>query len=200
MLGTGGHASVVIDLARAAGHAVLGCVGPDAPAFDDTYCRHLGDDRILNELDRSAVAAAVGIGSVRTPIARRRVYDMLRSAGFDMPVLTHPRAIVAESAVLGDATQVMAGAVVQPLANVGANVIVNTGAIVEHHARIGDHVHVAPGAVVCGTVTVGAGTHVGANATVLQGLTLGEDCLVAAGALVTRSAGNGAVLKGCPAR
>ncbi len=200
IMGTGGHASVVIELARTAGYEVVGCVGPQPPIFDAGYCRYLGGDEALISFDRSEVCAAVGIGSVREPSLRKRVYERVAVAGFSLPALTHPRAVTAASAALGPGTQVMANAVVQPLACLGANVIVNTGAVVEHHARIGDHVHVAPGAVVCGGVTIGAGSHVGANATVLQSLLLGEGTVVGAGAVVTRNSASGSVLKGCPAR
>ena len=41
---------------------------------------------------------------------------------------------------------------------------------------------------------------VGSNATILAGLTIGEGALIGAGAVVTRDVGEGAVVKGNPAR
>ncbi len=157
MLGTGGHASVVVDLARAAGIPVKGCVGPEKPAFDGEFCAYLGQDSVLDSFDRDKVDVTVGVGSVGDATLRRKLFEMVSRKGFHLPALTHPRAFVAEQRGVGEGSQVMAGAVVQSHARIGRNVIVNTGAIIEHHVIVGDHAHVAPGAVVCGGARIGAG-------------------------------------------
>ncbi len=198
IMGTGGHASVVADLARSAGFDVVGCIGPEAPttAIGAPY---LGDDSVLQTWD-SRTGAAIGAGSVGKPMLRRQLFQVLQSTGRDTPILVHSTAIVAPSATVGCGSQIMAGAIIQPHAQIGENVIVNTGAIVEHHARIGDHVHIAPGAVVCGNVTISPGSHIGANATVLQGLNIGSGAVIGAGAVVTRHIEDEVVVKGTPAR
>ena len=199
VLGTGGHASVVIDLARAAGVPVKGCAGPGAPEFGPDFGAHLGNDEALNGLDPARVELSVGVGSIGNSDLRRRLYEKGRALGFTFAKLAHPRAIVAESAALGEGVQVMAGAVVQPFAAIGCNVIINTGAIIEHHCRIGDHALIAPGAVVCGGASVGEEAHIGANSTVLQGRTVGARCMVGAGAVVVNDVADGRQVKGVPA-
>lgn len=198
VLGSGGHASVVIDLARQAGWTIRGCIGPAATS--DSDCPHLGDDEMLDRLGPHDNSATVGVGSIGNADVRRNLFNRAQAHGFAFPVLVHPRATIASSADLGDGTQVMAGAVVQPNAKIGRNAIINSAAVVEHHAEVGDHAHVAPGAVLCGNVVVGAGCHVGANATVLQGMTIGDGAMIAAGAVVTRHVAAGAKVMGIPAR
>jgi len=200
VLGTGEHASVVIDAARSSGIDVMGCVGPDAPVFGADYCPHLGDDDILDALDRSAVALTVGVGSTGDASSRLRIFDFGRGKGFAFMPIAHPSAIVASTGLIAEGAQVMGGAVVNPFATIGANGIVNTGAIIEHHVAVGEHAHIAPGAVVCGGVSVGAAAHVGAGATVLQGIRVGERAIVAAGSVVIRDVPAGVTVKGVPAR
>lgn len=200
VLGTGGHASVVIDAARAAGIDVLGCVGPNAPVFGDDFCPHLGSDQTLDDLDRRTVALTVGVGSTGDPTLRRHLHDLGLGAGFSFLPIAHPAAVVASTALIGDGAQLMAGAVVNPFAAIGANTIINSRAIVEHHVAVGAHAHVAPGAIVCGSASVGTGAHVGAGATVLQGVQVGEGAIVAAGSVVIRDVPPRATVKGVPAR
>lgn len=200
VLGTGGHASVVIDLAREAGWTVTGCIGPQPPSFPRFHCAHLGGDDVLDELDPRTVAVTVGIGAIGDATLRREIFEHAVAKGFALPPISHPKATVAGSATLGAGTQVMAGAVVQPFARLGSNVIVNTSAVVEHHCEVGAHAHVAPGAVLCGGVGVGSGCHIGARATVLQGLHVGPGAVVGAGAVVVRNVPAGCTVKGCPAQ
>jgi UDP-perosamine 4-acetyltransferase len=199
VLGTGGHASVVVDLVRASGRVVEGCAGPDAPVYPSSFCRHLGDDSVLATLDPSTVDAAIGVGSVGDASLRTRIFESAAGRGFHLPPLVHRRATVAGSATLGDGCQIMAGAVVQPFASIGRNVIINTAAVIEHHVTVGDHAHVAPGAVVCGGACVGAGAHIGANAVVLQGVSVGDRAIVGAGAVAARDVPAGSTVKGVPA-
>ena len=200
ILGTGGHAAVILDLALACGKPIKGCLGPGTPALDPAECPHLGEDDVLDTLDRAECDAIVAVGSIGNSDLRRRLFELLVGKGFHCPALVHPRATVSPSARLGDGAQIMAGAVVQANASIGANVIVNTAAVVEHHVSIGGHAHVAPGAVVCGGAQIGMGAHVGANATVLQGLSVGAGAVVGAGGVVVRDVGPRERVTGVPAR
>lgn len=195
LLGAGGHAKVVLSLARAAGLALHGVCDPLLARQGVAQWRGLpvlGGDEALDALAPSAVALALGIGQLVQGTLRRDVYERLARRGFRFPALVHPHAWVDPSAVLADGVQVMAGAVVQADCRVGENTIVNTRASLDHDCRIGAHVHVAPGACLCGTVRVGDGAFVGAGATVLPNLTLGEHAVVAAGATLARALPPGA--------
>ncbi len=77
---------------------------------------------------------------------RRELFGRFAALGYRFPVISHVSAAIAFDATLGDGAQVMAGAVIQPAARIGRNVLVNTRAVVEHDCVVGDHAHVAPGA------------------------------------------------------
>ncbi|KPF68691.1 hypothetical protein IP84_08615 [beta proteobacterium AAP99] len=189
LLGAGGHARVLVALARAAGYPVLGVCDPALAA--DAVSRWedldvLGDDAALDRLPPDRVALVLGIGQLATGTLRERLYTGWSAKGYDFPALVHPTAWVAPDVALGDGVQVMAGAVIQPGCEIGANSIVNTRAGVDHDCHLGRNVHVAPGANLCGTVTVEDGAFIGAGATVIQGLRVGARAIVGAGVTLVR--------------
>lgn len=203
LLGAGGHARVLAALARSAGHPVLGVCDPILAAnavsrWEDLDV--LGGDRALDQLPPERVVLVLGIGQLATSTMRERLYAEWRARGYDFPVLIHPTAWIAPGVVLRDGVQVMAGAVIQPGCDIGANSIVNTRACVDHDCRIGRDVHIAPGATLCGTVTVEDGAFVGAGATVIQGLRIGARAVVGAGVTLVRDLAPTTTVIGAPNR
>lgn len=86
--------------------------------------------------------------------------DKLEAAGFTLPVLRHPSAVVLPSA------QVEKGTVLEPMVVVSANAwvekgcILSAGAVVNHNSHIGQGCHIDCGAVVPAGGMVAAGTKV----------------------------------------
>jgi sugar O-acyltransferase (sialic acid O-acetyltransferase NeuD family) len=190
LLGAGGHAKVVLGLARALGLRVIGVCDPGLASAGDTSWRGIpviGDDSALAKHDTHEVALLNGIGQVPGSATRKRIHQQLSTAGFEFPALVHPGAMVDGTATLAEGVQVMAGAVVQADASIGTGTIVNTGARVDHDCRIGQHVHIAPGAVLCGGVVVGDDAFLGAACTILPQIDIGPQALVAAGAVLART-------------
>ena len=184
LLGAGGHATVLVALAHAAGYSMLGVCDPTLAADGITRWENLdvlGDDNALDRMPPDHVALVMGIGQLVTGNLRERLYTNWRVRGYDFPALVHPSAWIAPGVVLCDGVQVMAGAVIQPGCAIGENSIVNTRAGIDHDCIVGRNVHVAPGATLCGNVTVEDCAFIGAGATVIQGLRIGARAVVGAG-------------------
>jgi UDP-perosamine 4-acetyltransferase len=201
-IGGGGHASVLLDIARASGeHDIVGYVAPSAGGLSKYGCPYLGDDGHLPALLADGVTTAIlGLAGLVDNGRRGSVFGLWTAKGFRFASLVHRTAALSSLASHGAGLQCLPMAVVNAGARLGANVIVNSGAIVEHDCEIGDNAHIAPRAVLGGGVSVGAGTLVGSGAVVLPGLTLGVGALVAAGSVVTRNVPDGAFVVGSPAR
>jgi UDP-perosamine 4-acetyltransferase len=198
ILGAGGHARAVADIAAECGFTVVGFTDRPGPHPRPDV---LGDDADVDALVRKGAvdAAVVGIGS--TALGRRaELFDLLRASGVTIPVLIHPRAAVSRSCRIQEGTVVSAICSLGAGVEIGANVVVYGGAVVEHDCRIGDHCYLSPGVMLCGSVTIEAGALVGAGAVVLPGLTVGKGAVVGAGAVVTRDVGPGRTVVGLPAR
>jgi len=196
VLGAGGHARAVADVARAAGWTVAGFtdLAPD-PANPDVLGR---DDDVPRLVRRHRIdGVLVGIGN--TALARRaELYHAFRT--LMAPPLTHPRAVVARTATLGAGTVLFPAVVVGAGVTVGANAVFYSGAIVEHDSRIGAHVYLSPGVVLSGGVTVEDGAFVGAGAVAIPGVRIGASAIVAAGAVVINDVAGGVTVVGVPAR
>lgn len=203
MLGAGGHAKVLLALARAAGLNVLGVCDPELAQQGGGQWRGipvLGGDEALEALDPTIIGLINGLGQLVGSSGRRKIFERLKAKDFRFPMLVHPAAWVDDSAVLGEGVQVMAGSVIQADAAVGPNSIINTGACLDHDCCLGAHVHVAPGATLCGSVRVYDRAFIASGATVIQGLTIGEDAVVGAGVVLTRDLAARQILVGPAAR
>ena len=199
ILGAGGHGRALIELVRALPDwEAVGLVDSAADAQPQLGLPVLGQEDALPSLRASGIGhAVVAIGA---SAARLRVAERLRAAGFALPPLVHPSAVIAGSARLGEGTVALPRVVVGAAARIGALCILNTGAILEHDAAVGDGAHIGPGAVLAGGVTVGAGALVGAGAAVRPYARIGDGAVVGTGAAVVEDVAAGTTVGGVPAR
>lgn len=195
LLGAGGHAKVVSELARAAGWEITGFLAPRSDrSVDNLGAPLLGDGANL-DADPSWLAnhdmfPAIGEGEVRW-----REFVRLAAAGARVPSLVHPSAIVSPSAQIEAGAVIMAGAIIQADSVIGPAAIINTGAHVDHDCQVGAGAMIAPGAVLCGGVHVGDHAFVGAGAIVVPGIQIGRSAFVGAGTVVPHDLPDGANLK-----
>ncbi len=169
--------------------------------FDDVPIYH-GWDEFLNWMDkkdRSTMGFCIGFGA---PRGRERLglHEKLTQMGLQPVTVIHPSAIIAESAIIGTGSQVMAGSIIGPEAHLGTSCIINAKVNVDHDNILGDGVEIAPGATLCGVVTVGENTFIGAGATILPGIKIGQDAVVGAGSVVTKDVPEKTTVIGIPAK
>ncbi|MBP0466802.1 NeuD/PglB/VioB family sugar acetyltransferase [Roseomonas sp. PWR1] len=199
VLGAGGHGKAVLDLLLAhRGWRAAGVVDAAPRVAAVLGVPVLGDESALATLREGGIAAAHP--AIGANAARRAAADRLQAAGFALPALVHPAAILGTGARVSEGAAVMARAVLGADARIGRLCIVNTGAIVEHDGVLEDAAHVGPGAVLAGFVRIGPGALVGAGAVIRPGVTVGAGAVVAAGAAVVEDVPPGATVAGVPAR
>ena len=188
LLGSGGHAKVLLGILQRCGYEITGVTDPArVPGSDWLGCRVLGGDEAVRRFEPDQVLLVNGIGSLpRDGRIRTKVFDDFSAVGYRFQTLLDPAAFVADQVRLAGGVQVMAGAVIQVGVLIAENCIVNSGAIIDHECRIGRHVHIAPGAVLSGGVEVGDGVHIGTGAVVIQGIRIGAGSIVGAGSVVTK--------------
>lgn len=201
LIGSGGHALVLLDALLLGGATVIGLTDADAARHGRTVLGHavLGGDDAIDRYPPASVSLANGIGSIGSPALRKRIFEKFRGAGYGFVRVLHPAAVVAPSATLSEGAQIMAGVVLQADVRIGENSIVNTGSTVDHGCRIGAHVHLAPGVTLSGDVVVGDETHVGPGVTIIQGVRIGRGSIIGAGSVVLKDVPDGARVAGKPA-
>ncbi len=191
VLGAGGHAKVLIQMARADGWEPI-------YVFDDTP-EKWGTD-FMGIRVSGAFTAAKSIPSllaIGDNCARMRISEKLK-----LPWLTliHHSAIVDSTVKIGGGTVLMAGTVIQPDTIIGNLCIINTGSTVDHDGIIGDYVHIAPGSHTCGNVHIGEGVLLGAGCTVTPKCRIGRWSIVGAGATVIHNVDSNSTVIGTPAK
>lgn len=193
IIGAGGHAQVLIDVIIKHAGSIVGIVNKDA-ALTGRKIREIpvigGDEEILR-FSPEAVRLVNGVGSVDATQARAELFKKWKEAGYYFATLIHPSAIISDQVQIDEGVQIMAGVVLQPGCNIGANTILNTRASIDHHCQIGSHVHVAPGVTLSGAVHIGDGAHIGTGAVIIQGISIGKGALVGAGAVVLKDVADG---------
>lgn len=188
LIGSGGHASVLLDMLIEQKTKVLGYVSP-LPAVNQKLFSNFhwfkSDEDIL-QFDKSTIKLVNGIGSLPENTLRADFYSKYQQIGYSFATLISTEAEVSRYATLEEGVQVMRGAIIQTGTNVGYNSIVNTGSIVDHDCSIGSNNHIAPGVSISGQVTSQKNVHFGTGSSVIQSININENVIVGAGSTITK--------------
>jgi sugar O-acyltransferase (sialic acid O-acetyltransferase NeuD family) len=199
VVGSSGHASVVVDALEASGWQVAGFLDDFRPVNEKV----LGGVVLGRLQDASACAAAAGVWRVVVAVGdnwRRGQVMQGFDARWEFPVVRHPSAIVSASAQVEAGTVLAAGSVIGPGCHIGRGCLVNTLASLDHDGVLEDYASLAPGAICGGHVRVGSYTAVGLGANVIHKITLGAHTVIGAGATVVADMPDHVVAWGVPAR
>ena len=196
VVGAGGHATSVAEVARSSGHRVLAFV--DAARAGASL---LGLPVVAAPDEGLAAGAGLAV-AIGDNAVRQRVAEALRerypAAAF--PVLVHASASVSAYAALDAGSVVMQNASVGANARVGAFCIVNTAASIDHDTAMADYASIAPGAVTGGGVSIGLRSAVSIGAVVKHGVSIGADSVLGAHSYLHADLPAGCVAWGSPAR
>lgn len=187
LIGGGGHAKVVIDAIKCDKKLEISGIVDPALKKGDTVLGIpvIGNDNILPGMLKKGIKYAfIAVGSIGNCSVRKKIYDNLKKIGFQLPIVIHPKVVIAKDVELGEGTFVAAGVVINPGTKIGKNVIVNTRSSIDHDCSIGDFAHIAPGVTLSGGVIVKDETHIGTGASVIQCISIGKRNMIPAGCVV----------------
>jgi acetyltransferase EpsM len=189
ILGAGGHAKVVIEIAEELGYKV--------EVFDQNIqISKILDYSVSNDinslLEKENIFYAFGNNGYRKINSLK-----FNSANFN---LIHPFSRISKSAFLGTGNVVMAGVIINSSVKIGNHCVINTSACIDHDCVIEDFVHISPNAALAGNITVKEGAQVGIGASVKQNITIGKWSLIGAGAVVINDVPDNVVVVGNPAK
>jgi UDP-N-acetylbacillosamine N-acetyltransferase len=194
ILGFGGHARSVADVALAGGIESLLFVDPNAKP-GETLAGFPVSSRLDGPIPEGwLVFPAAGDNALRAGQIAAVADDTL------LHTLVSPRAYVGLSTRIGRGTLVAHHAHLGPMSIVGTGCIINTAAIVEHESVVGDYCHISVNATIAGRCRIGNRGFVGAGATVIDGIDIGDDITIGAGSVVVHSLREPGVYVGNPAR
>lgn len=189
LIGSGGHARACIDVIECENRfQIAGLVEKYGTVSENNLDYPIiGMDDDLEKLRQKYNYAIVSVGQIKSPGARIKLYNLLKSIGYKLPIVTSPLAYVSKQAKIGEGTIVMHNAMVNAGARIGTNCIINSKALVEHDTIVADHCHIATGAIVNGGVSVGEGTFIGSGAVIRHVVSIGKGCVIGAGCVVKQN-------------
>lgn len=193
IIGGGGHAKVIADIATLNGYKILGFLD-DNPAItkllDFDKLGKIEDAPLF--ADKAQFIIAIGNNAVRKEIAEK--YNL------NFATLVHPTAIIGSQVEIGEGSVVMPSVVINSSSKIGEHCIINSASVIEHDNIIGDFTHISPNATLCGTVKIGDGCHIGANATVINNISICDNTIIGAGTVVIRNIEKSGTYIGIPAK
>jgi sugar O-acyltransferase (sialic acid O-acetyltransferase NeuD family) len=202
LLGGGGHCLSCIDVIEQAGlYTIVGIL--DQPERVGTKVMGypiIGSDDDIPSLVKTCPSFLITVGQIKSATTRRAVYQKVKTAGGQLPIIISPLAYVSPYANLGEGTIVMHQALVNVGATVGRCCIVNTKALIEHETTVGDFSHISTGACLNGQVNVGEDVFVGSNAVVGNNLSIADKTVLSARSQVLKNIKTAGVYHGFPLR
>ena len=193
IIGGGGHAKSVADLAIKSGFNVIGFLEDNDAVTEMLEFKRLGT---VSDCEKYAdgVKFVIGIGN---NTVRQKIYETYK---IEYETLVHPSAVIGTDVVIEDGSVVMAGAVINADTRVGKQSIINTGAVVEHDCIIGEFTMVAPSSTICGFSKIGNNCWLGAGSVVNNVINICDNTTVGSGGVVVKNIEEAGTYAGVPAR
>lgn len=197
LIGTGGHATSILDLITSNGGKVQYFVGFNSEVNNLKGIPIVDISQIGNlSIDFNFV---FGIGGFEI---RNKVLEEIKLSNptLKFPPLIHPTAFVSSSAEIGLGTVVFANAYVGPNTEIGNFCVLNTATSIDHDCSIGDQNFLAPGTILAGSVATGEKCFFGMGSLVTNNISIGRSSVVAANSFVNENIPSNSFVTGIPAK
>jgi UDP-perosamine 4-acetyltransferase len=204
VIGTGGHAKVVIDIINAMIDCeIIGVTSKELPV-GSRFCDYLilGDDSVLQlmYIEKKFDELAMGVGGFRDNNLRTKIFTNLKLEGFKFTNVIHPNAYISDTVEMGEGCVIFPGVLLNTEVKIGNNTIIATGASVDHETVIGNNSLVSAGAIIGANVKIMDNALIALGANVISGISIGHNALVGAGAVVIKNIEDNSTYVGNPAR
>ena len=191
--GCGGHARSVASVVKSTWNIIF--VDPGARKGEKIFGFDvLPDWRSISNLENCFFHVAIGDGE-----KRKKVFEMLKSRKFRLPVLCASSAIIGSESIVGEGSFIAEGVYIGPRVSIGMNNIINTRALIEHDAMVLDHTHISINTAIAGYSRVGSAVMLGASSTVIDHISICDNVTIGAGAVVCHDITAAGIYAGVPA-
>lgn len=188
LIGGGGHCISSVDVIEQTGlYEIIGIL--DKPEKADQKVLGysiIGTDNDIDRLVKECPNFLITVGQIKSSVSREVIFEQIKLAGGNLPVIISPTAQVSRYSKIGEGTIVMHQVLINANANIGKCCILNSKSLIEHEAFVGDFCHISTGAVVNGQVHLGNHCFAGSNSVVMNNIHITDDTIIGAGSIVSR--------------
>lgn len=203
ILGTGGHAAVVIDIIETVGkYKIIGITDISLPegAIYKNY-PILGNDNVLEQyLNDGCQNVALGVGGFKNNNLRSALFKKMKKIGFKIPCHIHPSANISQTVKVGEGSVIFSGVNINTDVVIGDNNIIATGANIDHETILGNNVLISAGVTLGGNVKISEKVLCALGSNIISGVEIGSEILIGAGALVVKNIYQKGMYLGMPAK
>ena len=202
VIGSGGHAKVVIDLIESSTtFEIVGIVTKNQNIEHFMGYPVIGDDSVLDGYKRNGIdAIAIGVGGYKDNEQRENIYNLVIIKGFIPVTLVHHSVILGRDVSMGRGCVVFPGVVINTDVKIGNNVIVATSSSVDHETVVEDHVLISAGVTIGANTIIKKGALIALGAKIVSGVTIEEKIIIGAGAVVVNDCKALGMYLGIPAK
>ena len=203
IIGSSGHAKVVIDVVEKEGrYNIIGLLDPVRPIGENTLGYEvIGTIDMIPSLikNKSDCSFFIAIGdNWNRHKEMKHILDVHPEAIFASTI--HPSAQIGREVTIGMGVVVMAGAIVNSSTKIGDFTILYTKSSVDHDCTVEPFVSLAPNATTGGTVNIGAFSAIGISASIKHGVKIGEHCVIGGGSMVLKNTESYTINYGVPSK
>lgn len=174
-------AHYVRNLAEECGHNFVGFIDDFSKGRDI-----LGSfDEVKKQYNPKDYSIIIAIGYQNLK-ARWEVFNKVKSVGFELPTLIHPKAYVHKNVILGRGCIICAGAVIDYNASIGEATFVWPSVTVNHDVKIGANCFLSPQVNICGFAQIGNNCFLGASSVVINESYIDDNSFIKAGTIYHR--------------
>ncbi len=189
IVGSGGHAKSCIEAIESQNkYKIIGLIDvPEKVGHDVLGYEVIGDDNDLGFLIKECPNAVIGIGQIKSNELRVKIYNRLKEMGYILPIIKASSAHVSKSAVIGESTVILHGAIINAASKIGVNTILNSKCLIEHDVTIGNHCHISTSSTINGEVRIGNNCFIGSGSTIAQGIYIKDNVIIGMGTRVFKN-------------
>lgn len=197
IVGAGGHAASVANVALSAGYAIE-CFIHDKKGGQQ-FLGYPVYASVSELKDPQVFHYAIGVGD---NAVRETLHLNLTRQYKDLyyPALIHSSAVISSFCTVGEGCVVMPGSVLGPNSKLERFSFINTNSSVDHDCVLHAFSSVAPGSTLGGHVTVGDRAAVSIGAVVKDSIRIGRDAVLGANSYLNKNQPESTVAYGSPAK
>ena len=196
IIGNGGHAKACIDIIENQNkYKIYGMIDNKKTFVRQNDYKIFESDNFIEKLKDKIRHALIGIGQIKSPNLRIKVYKKLKINKYNLPV------IISKFSSISKKSNIKEGVIVMNFANIGRNTnvglcsIINTKANLEHDVTIGNFCHISTGTILNGNVQVGNNTFIGSGVVVDNNIKIGNNCIIGSGKIIKKNIKSGSIVK-----